>query len=311
MAYQQTNATSVDDLIDKIAVFAGANGWTINRNEIAGGGRRATLKTAGTDYVHVWSTGNGNVFLRSSVNYDSAAAGSAQTNQAVSQAAANVGTGPFSNVFLFANNGCVYCVVEIASGIFRHLCFGLLSKFGAYTGGTFFEATNWHTGGPSNWASIWDLQHHHRLFDSWSDQNSNRGGVRCDVDGNVNYFAPFSTRTAYGTPVANGAVGSGDDPDRPADRFQFAFYDRSVNSWSGVTPLQPVKIRVERPNGYWSEIGEVPAVRLVNMSRIQVGDELPVGADTWKVFPMCRKGYSLVSGEQYSSDVALAYLKTV
>lgn len=311
MAYQQTNATSVDDLINKIAAFAVADGWTQHRNTLAGVNRTLTLQKGG-DYIHVYNTDDSNVRVNGSVNYDSAAAGSLQPNQAPYRAAANVGTGPFPNVFFFGNSNCVFVVVEIASGIFRHLCFGLLAKQGAYTGGTFFDAHNHLITDTSNWSSLIDLGQHHRMFDCDSSGNQNRGAVRCDLDGYTSYFAPFCGTAYHGTPVASGGMGSSTfNGGIEAFRTHEAFYDRSVNGWTGVTPIQPIKIRVERPSGYWSELGEVPAMRFLNMARFQPGDEFSIGPDTWKVFPVVRKGYTTQSQQQYSSDHAFAYLKTV
>lgn len=309
MAYEQTNATSVEDLINKIALFAGNNGWTVHRNNLVTTNRTVTMSKTG-DYIHLYNTSTtSGMFVRSSVGYDGGLAATAQPNQSVSVANANVSTGPFSNVFLFSNNDCIFAVVEIASGVFRHLCFGMLQKLGTYTGGTFFEAHNVDTRPGYGPADPWyDWQH--PMFASDSASNGNRGGVRCDVDGNTNYFAPFARYDRYTTPVASGAMGNMQNTGAGEHEGRVTlFYNRSINSWSGITPLQPVKIRVERPSGYWSEIGIVPAIRFLNMTRFQAGDEFSIGSDTWKVFPWVRKGY--VVNEQYSSELAFAYLKTV
>lgn len=306
MAYQQTNATSVSDLIDRIVTFAGANGWTVHRNSIVGSGRRATVQKGG-DYIHIWDVGTSLFNLRASVNYDSAAAGDLQPNQSVSQAQSNCGSGPFSNVFLFSNSNCIFVAFEISSGIFRHVSFGAIQKFGTFTGGTFFEASYHNTVQPHAVMG----SYHHRMFDTDSGNNGFRGGVRCDVDGNANYFAPFCGRAAYGTPVANGGIGPNDASNDSNDGYRTneAFYQRSINSWSGITPIQPIKIRVERASGYWSEIGEVPGIRFLNMSRFQPGDEFTIGSDVWKVFPFTRKGDDPTGTQVYSSEYAFAYLK--
>jgi hypothetical protein len=302
MAYQATSATSVPDFIDKLATFAGANGWTVHRNDLAGALRTLTVSKGG-DYVHVWNTNSTDVLIRASVGYDGGLSPSSQPNQSVSSGGSNFGTGPFSNVFFFENASCLFAVVEISSGIFQHVCFGLLTKYGAYTGGTFFDTTNYDLGyDPHN-----PLYHYNHALFSQHSQGAAGGGVRCDVDGNTNYFAPFRNPTVYATPVASGGFGEYGGGDYP-NRVLEAFYNRSINSWSGNTPLQPIKIRVERPGTYYSEIGHVPGMRFLNMTRFQVGDEFSVGPDTWKVFPWIRKGYVL--NQPYSSELAWAYLKT-
>lgn len=306
MAYQATSATSVPDLIDKIAIFAGANGWTVHRNDLAGALRTVTVSKGG-DYINIFNTGSTDVQVRGAVGYDGGLAGSAQPNQAITQATANTGSGPFSNVFFFENNSCLFAVIEIASGIFRHLCFGSLVKYGTYSGGTFFDAFYLHpTNDPQDPAGS---TYHHPLFGQYGPNQGACGGVRCDVDGNTNYFAPFRRTNNVATPVASGAMSSANEASNDYGSRSFAgFYDRSVNSWSGVTPLQPIKLRVERAGTYYSEIGHVPAMRFLNMSRFQVGDEFSIGPDTWKVFPWVRKGY--VFDQPYSSELGWAYLKT-
>ncbi len=312
MAYQLTSATSVEDLINKIATFAVAAGWTARRNDLVSTNRTLTLQKSG-DNIHIYNTDTSTVRVNGSVGYDGGLAANAQPNQAASIAQANVGTGPFPNVFLFASNTPaehVFVVVEVASGLFRHIAFGQVVKIGAYTGGTFFDATGYSAA--STVANNMSANDHHRLCDNGSGYSNScgasGGGVRCDFDGNVNYFAPFRRPTDFATPVASGGFwGStqtgGDDDARNVD-----FYSRSINSVAGVTPLAPILLRVERGSGFWSDIGQVPNIRFLNMSRFNAADEFTIGSDTWKVFPWLRKGN--VSNQQYSQELAFAYLKT-
>lgn len=311
MAYQLTNATSVEDLINKIATFAVAAGWTQRRNDLVGSNRTVTLQKSG-DNIHLYNTDTTNLRVNGSVGYDAGLAGNAQPDQSQSRIASNVGTGPFPNVFLFANNSPsehVFAVVEIASGIFRHIVFGELQKFGAYTGGTFFDATGFATGSAAN-NMLSNV--HHRLFDNGTGYGNSFGGgaVRCDVDGNVNHFAPFRRLTDFAVPCASGGFWDDTPPDN-GDRGSrnTEFYAKSINSIGGTTPLMPITIRVERASSFWSEIGHVPAMRFMNMSRFNPADEFTIGGDTWKVFPWLRKGN--VADQPYSQELAFAYLKTV
>lgn len=313
MAYQQTNATSVEDLINKIATFAAANGWTVRRNNLVTTSRTVTLQKSG-DNIHVWNTATNAIRLRGSVGYDGELTPDNQPLKAVSEANCNLtNTGPYGNVFLFASGTpaeYIHVVIEIAGGIFRHLSFGELVKSGSFTGGTYFDAISWNTS--TNFANDWSNSFHHRLFDGYSLSNGNRGGVRCDVDGNANYFAPFALPSAYATPTAsggmhtNGLITNADQSSRNVD----GFYSRSINTWSGINSIKGVRIRVYRGSGYHSEIGEVPGMRFLNMSRLQVGDEFTIGPDTWKVFPWIRKGSGPIT-DQYSLEFAFCYLKTV
>lgn len=311
MAYQLTNATSVEDLIDKIAAFAVTAGWTQRRNSLVSGVRTVTLQKSG-DNINLWNPSTSELRIRGAVGYDAGAAANAQPDQAVSNGVCDLGTGPFSNVFLFAADSPaehLFAVVEIASGIFRHIAFGELVKYGTYTGGTFFDSV-WWDNGPS--ADSVFATSHHRLFDNGTDSQANGGGgVRCDVDGNTNYFAPFRAKSIYATPVASGGIGSsnsstiGEQGDRLVN-----FIARSVNNLTGNTPLMPILVRVERADNYWSNIGEVPGIRAINMERFNPGDEFTISGDTWKVFPWVRKAF-VAADTDYSGNYAFAYLKTL
>lgn len=309
MAYQLTNATSVEDLINKIAAFAVANGWTQRRNTLAGSNRTVTLQKSG-DNINLYNTTLTDVLLRGAVGYDAGAAANAQPNQSAWTAQANTGSGPFANVFMFAGNSPaehVHVAVEIASGIFRHITFGEVAKYGTWTGGTFFDAEFWTTGGANDWSD----SRNHRLFDNGTDYSStNKGAVRCDYDGSTNYFAPFGTRsTSPPTQIVSGGMGAAANAYNAENTNRLLnFYNRSINNLTGNTPLMPIQLRARRADSFWSPIGEVPGIRALNMQRFSPGDEFTIAGDTWKVFPWVRKG-SGGSTEPYSANFAFAYLK--
>lgn len=305
MAYQQTTATSVEDLVNKVATFAASLGWTVERNTIATGNRTVSLKRATGDYIHVYNTDTSNVRLRASTGIDTGLGVTLQPGVSSAEAVANCGAGPFASVFFFGDTTPApyfHCSFDTGNAIFRHFSFGELQKIGSWTGGTYFDALNVDPFQNFNDSPLGPW--HHRLFGSTNSINSTEGAVRCDVDGNTNYFAPISDPLNFTTPVVLGM---------DTERDTSGFYDSSVNSWSGVTPLRPVKLRIERASSFWTEIGYVPGIRLVNISRWAVGDEFSIGPDTWKVFPFWRQG-TRPSGDTtspYSGQYGYAYLKTV
>ena len=305
MAYQQTNATSVENLVNAIAAFAVSAGWTQRRNDLTGTNRTVTLQKGG-DNIHLYNTDTSNIGLAASVGYDAGLGPRAQPNQSLYNARCNVGTGPFANVFMFAGDSPaehVHVVIEVASGEFRMLSFGLLEKFGTYTGGTFFDASYINSSFIANAAD----SRHHRLFDNGTQTSSQvatggTGGVRCDVDGNTNCFCPFADGSLATIPMASGGFIS-ENPWTGGDGGyrNSQFFAKSVNSFGGVTPVAPVLIRVERPDNYWSDIGHVPGIRFLNMAKFASGDEFSLGPDTFKVFPWTSKTYY---------NYAFAFLKT-
>ena len=311
MAYQQTTATSVEDLINKVATFATGLGWTVERNTIATGNRIVSLKRASSDYLHIFNTDTTNIRLRASTGINTGVAVASQPGVSTAEAAANCGAGPFATVFFMGDNtpsNYIHCAFDTGSAIFRHFSLGVIAKIGTWTGGTYFDATfiepsvNYN----SNPTSVFN----HVMFGMGANQ-STEGGVRCDVDGNTNYFAPITDISNFTTPVVQcgGNNGSGLAENRDEEGFHLA----SINSWSGITPLRPIKMRVERGSGFFSEIGYVPGIRRVNIQRWAVGDEFSIGPDTWKVFPFWRQG-TRPSGDTtsaYSGQYGFAFLKTL
>lgn len=314
MAYQQTTATSVEDLINKLATFASGLGWTIDRNTIVTGNRTLSISRAGSDYIHIFNTDTTNVRLRASTGINVSLAVASQPGVSEVEAVSNGGAGPFASVFFFGESGAtpyVHVVYDTGNSIYRHFHFGLLEKVGSWTGGTFFDALNIFDISVFNNQPTISL--HHVSFSSGDQSNSSGGAVRCDIPPSTNIFAPITGRTISPSQyrVIGGVTGLSSSIFQGRDLE--GFYLSSVNSWSGVTPLRRVKLRVERGSDFLSDIGYVPGIRLVNIARLATGDEFSIGPDTWKVFPWWRQGFrpSGNTTDAYSGNFGFAYLKTL
>lgn len=322
--YSATNASSLENLIDKIAQFAVAAGWTQHKNTIASGLRTVALRKGG-DYIHIWNTSTTVINMRGSVGFTSANAPTAQPNQSTRVSTATFGAGPFANVFMFADNSPaehIHVVTEVRGGVFDHLSFGLLDKScaGTYTGGTYWDMTKWDQTSNRRYTP-WTVYHHWLFGAGSTSQGVASGSVRVDHGSLTNYFAPIisAASTTQGTePVCGGLSGFPSDTSSSEDYFYgdgrrsiSGFYSRSINSWMGVTPMMPIQMRLERPGNYLSIIGEVPNIRFLNMSRFTPGEEVTLGtSDVWKIFPMRRQNEgSNGDTEDSSSQVALAYKK--
>lgn len=323
--YSATNASSLENLIDKIAQFAVAAGWTQHKNTIASGLRIVALRKGG-DYIHIWNTNTTTINIRGSVGFTSGNAPTAQPNQSIRVATAVFTAGPFANVFMFADNSPsehVHVAVEITGGEFRHLSFGLLDKSvaGAYTGGTYWDLVHWDLA-TSRRFTPWSAYHHWMFGDGYQ-STQGWGSVRCDHGSLTNYFAPFlaASRTTGATePVVGGLTGFDSNTTQAANqnygdsaRSISGFYSRSINSWMGITPMMPIQIRLWRPGNYFSILGEVPNIRFINMSRFTPGEETTLGtSDVWKVFPLVRQNEGVNGdGLNSSSQVGYAYKKVM
>ena len=136
MTFQSGLTTSPNDLLDKIRVFATANGWTQNLYGADAGYYRLHLQhTASGQYanLHSYSSyiyGYGSTGFNSGLAYASQpGAGSAIT---LSQLASS------AEYYFFSGDGYIYCVVQTASASYGAFLFGSITKTCAFTGGAFF-----------------------------------------------------------------------------------------------------------------------------------------------------------------------------
>lgn len=307
MAYQETTGNSPDDVISKIATFANAAGWTVVKNEIVGSNRTLVLQNGG-DYVWVWNSDASNIRIAGTVGYDPGLTVTAQAGYSGNYAEANCGVGPYANIFMFADSdpaAHVHVVIEMSGGVFRHISFGTLDKLGAYTGGTYFDASNWTSS--EQYTNSWNNRNR-ALFDCNSLNSARYGGARCDipVDSRSNAWALLRDGVSYQS--FTGLYGGLSEQSSGEGYLMTQFYNRNNPPFSGQVTLGAIRIDVSRPGGFRSPIGVVPNVRYLNMARYSPGQEITVGSDTWKVFPMCRKG-SGAQGSPYSQNHAYAYKK--
>lgn len=313
MAYQETTGNSPDDVINKIATFAAAAGWTVIDNILAGSNRTLVLKKSG-DYIQVWNTTATDIFVTGYIGYVPGTAHNLQSGYAGSTAQTNLGAGPYTNVFMFSESlpsDHVHVVIETAGGIFKHLSFGGLAKLGAWTGGTYFDASYWATAISQGY--VWQPSSS-GLFDT--DRRSlavtSRGAIRCDIpaDGQANTWATMYWSTAFHvlTGLSAGSALQIDGRTRLTEQF----YKRNAPPFSGQIALGTIRADVTRPGGFYSPLGSFPNIRYLDMARFAPGQEITIGSDTWKVFPMIRKGagvFNTPGGTPYSDNHGYAFKK--
>lgn len=340
MAYQEIVAPAApQNVVDALRVFAEANGWTVMRNTLVGNNRTVTLKRPETDYVHIYNSTTDNIRLRGSIDYDGGIAPDATAGRS-GRAESNIGTGPYVKLYMFAGaapSAHVYFVVESAAGAtYYHGAFGMVEKLDAWTGGTFIDCSFWPLG-PTN-ANVFRYENGgastvHALFGTDFRTNATPadltgvGGVRCDIpeDSRVNTWAGF-TRVNGGlhngvTSLVDFAVCSGVNYSYGADALSAqpsnltygAFYNDD-NVFSNRSVFRPIELAVVRIGGYLSPIGRAPNVRFCNISKFTDTQEITIGSDVWKVFPMVRRGTGALAPPNHtagSENFGYAYKKVV
>jgi len=322
MAYQEEVGTSPDDVINKIAVFAQANGWTVDRNTLSGSNRTLTVHKSG-DYIHIYNINTTRIFMRGSVGYNAANPPSTQPN--VSNAATcSPEAGPYTKIYMFADDlptEHVFIVIETAGGILYHLCFGMIEKFGTFTGGTFFDASCWTRS--TSQVYTWNSSHH-ALFDSGQGSGFSSaevgGSIRCDIpaDGLTNNWARLAADTAgSNNPRIQCGLNAGtSESSNEKSWLTTLAYSRNDPPFSGQPSLGTIRAHVVREgtSDFWSPIGTIPNIRYLRMQRYSSGQEITIGTDVWKIFPMARYGVGTNNGSPnnvFSEYHGYAYKKVV
>lgn len=300
MAFQtSTSITSPDQLIDALATFAAANGWTVERNTISLASRTLTLRKPGvSDYIHVYNTSTNEILLRASVGYDAGQAPPSQPNVTPTACASNSLAGPYPNVWFFANGDEINVVVRRAdtTGAYSLFAFGVLSKYGAYDGGTFVSGSYFNQSGPNS--GEWDWTYDNALFGMTGSSNTNYGYIRIDADGASNRWVPIrqssdSTVIQTFSGVGNLNRSSVYGANNLYSTFELARWAIAgdANTFSGRSFLHVVEFLVRRTGtpAYHSPVGYVANTRFVSLAKFDPEQEISIADESWIVFPVVRK----------------------
>lgn len=313
MAYQLTTATSIDDILNTIAAFAASLGWTVDRNNTFTSGsntrRILTISRAGADYAHFASelaTTKLTLHTMRSIGISTSVDLLSQPNRSTFSQTNLLTSGPYVNLWLFGESGSnpyIHCVIEHASGRHRHFGIGEMVKKGTWTGGSYCYGTFWSQ---SSLTSL-NVASHFCPMNELAIASGNNGALRCDeCDATANalsdvdnrylpYDYNYSRRAMSGFGYIHEGMG--------IRNYAFSTYNQRAH-------LIHYSTFVTRASSFSTYVGEPPAIRAVNVNTFASGEEFTVGSDTWKVFPLIRKG-ALVADQEYSEYLGIAYKKVV
>lgn len=326
MAYQQTTASSINDLLNTVATFASALGWTVARNNTFTSGsntrRVLSLSRAGFDHVHLFTELSNatkvRLFTMRSIDINTALDAISQPSRSTYADTNLLSGGSYPNFYLFGEDGAnpyVHCVIEHAAGRYRHFGFGELVKQGIWTGGSYVTGTYWHQ--DANVISSPSSAEH---CSPWSNPNvgpANLPAIRCDdsdatantISGVDVRYLPYNSSIIYPRRVGTGFKTPGGSALVPYVDQGMGLLNYTFSNYNQRTNLVRIKHFVTVAGGYFRYIGEPPAVRAINISPYQNGEEFTIGSDVWKVFPIVRKGS--VANQEYSGNYGIAYKKVV
>lgn len=197
----------------------------------------------------------------------------------------NYVSGSFSYYF-FATTDMVTVCVEYQSGKYQWLCFGQVQKFGTFTGGQFFA------GSGDSYATAYAYK---PVFLSHSAIDSTYGYIgacRVDADSKNTWRCFQSMRGGDNTQTlkerlrSSSIYGIYNYNSNSCNTFCSRLFQCSPNSFNGVSVFIPIYFFAERSDETFSPIGYLDGIRQVNMLYKNVGDEITLGSDTWKLLPI-------------------------
>lgn len=301
MAYAEfSNIPNLQTLIDLIVQFAQANGWTVERNNLVGANRTATVRIPGvSDYVHLFNTDQLSLKSRLSISYDGNATPSAQPLVSPRDVSTFELVGPFPRLKLFSNGTAIHAAIaQAVAGEYRHHVFGVLEKAGDYIGGTYVDGTYWaRTGG---WSGMITSSGNNVVIFGHNTSSTGCGHIRADsaADGRTNSYHRLCNYFGSSMDVegqAGSGIGSigqaGTSNSYDTMWLGYALGGSDDNTFSGRSVLHPVHIRVRRvgTDPYLSPIGRVIGLRACCLDKLEPEQEITIGDETWVVFPWLRK----------------------
>lgn len=305
MPYETGTATNLQDLLNKLGTFAGANGWTVHFS----GARTGGAGTSG--HALILSRGDVQGLLRSNNSAGSpttdpgpymegvlwsGAYNAASTESQPNPSAAlftNWMAGPYVAYHAFTplaatGRHYLHVVVEVQSGTFRHFGIGQLRRFGSYTNGTYAHGTSMSFNTSPAYINTANSFHGYP-FNNIANGTAPGGGVtiRADFDGVSPRYCTVGSSGTVGR-VWSGFVQSSNAPSGNFGTLALA----GPSAFTGRAPLLPLLCFVQRDttDQLRHPVGFPEDLRYVSIDNFQPGDTITLGADTWMLFPAVRKG---------------------
>jgi len=305
MAYETATATGPNDLLDKLRVFALANGWTVDYSGVrtnAGGGSQGNglnalaITKAGCSWVIYHSTATPSLgrapgpFLCAYMYPGPWVASNGTDLQAGRSALAtanNLG-GPYVGYHFFTDSSKAYLhvAVEVASGRFSHMMIGHFDRVAASGVAAYACALLWdYQVNAVNQQTAGSVP-----FDGYEDSSAYQAGgiIRADSDS----VSPRYCKMNFGTSnVAERAYGGWRIDSSDAGQLGYGLMSMAPSQLTGRAILVPPMVLVSRNSSdvQRSIVGTPHDLRVLRIDNLAAGDTLTIGSDQWKVFPVIRK----------------------
>lgn len=324
VGFYSGTSTGPNDLIDKLRLAAIAESWTVNAFSAVGAGYRLHIQKTASDSTEMYfnlrsaideygttitmdninsaSYKHTGLLVNGSTGYDVGESWDKQTGYlsnsdsnsfACSMTPMSVSAIP-SYYFFFVGDS-VHIVVEVTSGKFQMLSFGMLNKdgAGAYTGGMYFTGTITSMYGLADWlvsANVNQLTP--RYFSPATGTGGTastfpaHGAVYVDVDSVAAWRQCRDYNGFHQSLFSCVSGGYGAWYNISTQRgFCSCFYGISPSFYNAMAPMAPCYTFLKRTDLNYSLAGWPDGVRHLNVTNYSPAQELTYGAEKWLVFP--------------------------
>lgn len=314
MAYQLISSiTSHENLLDQLATFLAAAGWTVDENTLASGQRVIFVHTAfdsgiGSENFYfgletAGTTDSSWIQLSAATGYAGSTARASQSGYS-GQCRISVKAGSMPRAWLHATAQYCHVVVEVASGYHQTLGFGCLDRAYAPTlgnkAGGFVYGNRDQTGTGYYWSALTNRWTSANFGPFTGRQNGTTGG------GGESYTKIQSAdglRVRYEYSAGASADWTTDNAGSYPSQSNISAYDSVLNSYypwntgweflnypcgDNARPLLAIEVFAPvRPVALASHFlaGRLPGIRFFDFRNLPVAHEFDIGDDTWQGFP--------------------------
>lgn len=286
MAYSQTTASSLTDVITQIIAYAVANaGFTDEGSATYSGSTKYRMSKNGIYWTFYTDYTSGYYRIRVRMSYsisNTEAPTSANSQWDWTIMSAWLYGGPYPNLYMYSDGLTVHSCLEVTNGIFTHLSVGNITKTDTFTGGEYCAGNYYERKTPSN-TFYWDDSYGSPLF---------TGGYNTRINTSALSYIRSVPATGYtGTEadfagfgrIRNSQLANGVFMGSP---FDYLMRD-APNTATLRTPLFPVYIFLLDPvTGLYRSSGYVEGMRLVQMEYLNPAEII---LNNWQVFPLIRQ----------------------
>ncbi len=299
MAYQTGSATSVQNFLQILSTFILANGFTVNRQDNDGTYERLNCQKNGNFYnlyggddVILLTLSSGYADVDKGLQNDETPDGESEARRCDAN---DIAAGAFSAYHLFYDQDFVHAVIEAQSGIFHHICFGEIIKYGTWVGGAYVDAVHWNTqvtyiDSPNN-----SSQHSYLAHCYESTHSRSSMWLKYDRDASNTFIGQTASSQSTDLVLSGNAVIKSNNVGN-----MYIFHKATPTSQTSRVITTPLELYASNGTAGLKEMmGYLPFTRSVNMQLLNAGDIIDTD---WMVFPVKAKKAPGQTDDQYSSD---------